>query len=65
MASTSPPSDGAHDVKPANAEHAWPLMSPEEEEELRQDFAQAEEYEQNGVPGLLVDEVLPRYRRAG
>jgi hypothetical protein len=65
MASTSPPTEGAHDVKPANAEHAWPQMSPEEEEELCRDFVQAEEDEQKGVPGLSVDDVLPRYRRAG
>ena len=46
MASTFPPANAAP------AEHAWPEMSPEEEEELRLDFAQAEKDAQNGVPGL-------------
>jgi len=47
------------------AEPGWPEMSPEERDELRRDFEEARESIERGEPGIPMDEVLPRYRRAG
>jgi hypothetical protein len=58
MSASNPP-------PPVPDENAWPEMSAEEEAELQLAFAQAEEDQRNGVLGIPIDEVLPRYRRAG
>lgn len=47
-----------------SAEDAWPEMSPEEEAELRRDFAEGDEEYRRGEC-IPADEVVPRLRQAG
>jgi hypothetical protein len=47
------------------APDGWSDLSEEERTELRQEAAAARENVRNGVPGIPLDEVLPRYRQAG
>jgi hypothetical protein len=45
-------------------EQGWPDLTPEEEAEVRADFARAEEAYRRGEC-IPADEVLPRLQRAG
>ena len=47
------------------APDGWSDLTDEEREELRREYAEAREELQQGDPGVPLDEVLPRYRRAG
>ena len=51
----------APDAEPSDD---WSDLSEDEIAELRRAFAEADENRRNGV-GIPIDDVLPRYRRAG
>jgi hypothetical protein len=55
----------ASNPTPEDISDGWSDLTEEEREAIRQAFAEAEEDERNGVPGIPMDEVLPRYRQAG
>jgi len=61
MSASNPPPASPDESIP----DGWSDLTPEERAELDADFAQAEENIRNGVPGIPIDEVLPRYRQTG
>jgi hypothetical protein len=50
---------------PDDAPDGWSDLTDEERAELRRDFDEAREDMRNGVRGIPLDEVLPRYRQTG
>ena len=61
MQGMSAPMDETREPVP----NAWPDLSQEEREELRRELAEARAELEDGVPGIPMEEVLPRYRKAG
>ena len=66
MAAAHPVEHDPHHVpEESDLPDGWSDLDEEERTELRAAFAEAHENYRNGVPGIPVDEVLPRFRRAG